>query len=459
MTAIAVVGAGISGLVAAHRLSKEGHTVTVYEAAEQLGGTLSQLLIDDKLLDVGAEAFITRRPEVLELLSELGLTEKIVYPVGKSPALLVEGRLVSVARNCLMGIPSDSKPLQHLISEEESARIDSESERDFFWTKGMDISVGELVATRYCRAVVSRSVDPLLTGVYSADADNISLRAAIPALAKKFDDGAASLSIAVRELLAETSIGPIDSVFGSLQDTYRTLTAALESERVNYLRGVTVSQITGGVGNWGINGENYAAVVVALPARSAAELFGSEFSALTTILTKIDSAGSAVVILKLPRNQQLPEHSGILVASDSCIDPTAPVAAKAFTFLTNKWSHLSDDYHYVRVSFGKYGENRLENLTDNELIKTATTQLEKILVDSGYAAESALRAVVQRWPVGLPHYAPGHVDRISNFDSSVPPTLAFAGASYSGVGVPACIGRAESAARAVLDALKNTDER
>ena len=72
-----VVGGGISGLAAAYRLRVSAGpdaSITVFDPADRLGGVLRTERIGGQPLDVGAEAFIARRPEVPALLAELGLT-------------------------------------------------------------------------------------------------------------------------------------------------------------------------------------------------------------------------------------------------------------------------------------------------------------------------------------------------------------------------------------------------
>ena len=61
---VAVVGAGISGLAAAWRLSTgpDAARVTVLEASGQVGGKLRLAEIDGLVVDVGAEAMLARRP-------------------------------------------------------------------------------------------------------------------------------------------------------------------------------------------------------------------------------------------------------------------------------------------------------------------------------------------------------------------------------------------------------------
>ena len=73
---VAVVGGGISGLAAAHRLRTllgPAARITVLERSERLGGVLRTVDLAGVPYDVGAEAFLVRRPEMVALAAELGL--------------------------------------------------------------------------------------------------------------------------------------------------------------------------------------------------------------------------------------------------------------------------------------------------------------------------------------------------------------------------------------------------
>ena len=72
-----------------------------------------------------------------------------------------------------------------------------------------------------------------------------------------------------------------------------------------------------------------------------------------------------------------------------------------------------------------------------------------------------------RWPPpswvtrsggGLPQYTVGHRDRVATIHEAVgaQPGLAVCGAAYAGIGIPACISTADSAAQRVRDFIKST---
>ena len=105
-----VVGGGISGLVAAYQLRLESPeaSIEVLEASDRVGGKLDTADFPSGPMELGAEAFIGRRPEAAELVDELGLTDRLRHPGGAGSAILTGGRLVPMPRGTLMGLPSDA---------------------------------------------------------------------------------------------------------------------------------------------------------------------------------------------------------------------------------------------------------------------------------------------------------------------------------------------------------------
>ncbi|MCW0214133.1 MAG: protoporphyrinogen oxidase, partial [Pseudonocardia sp.] len=177
---IAVVGGGISGLAAAHRLrTLLGPTaaITVLEQRGRTGGVLHTAELAGMPFDVGAEAFLARRPEVPALLRELGLEGEIVHPTRASPSIRAGGRTVGLPPGTLMGVPTSHARLDDVLSPAGLAAVAVEPQRPLTWTPGEDVSLGGLLRERFGPEVPARLTDPLLGGVYAGRVDDLGLRA------------------------------------------------------------------------------------------------------------------------------------------------------------------------------------------------------------------------------------------------------------------------------------------
>ncbi|MEV0433028.1 protoporphyrinogen oxidase [Nocardia sp. NPDC050413] len=445
---IAVVGGGISGLVAAYRLRQhlgESADIVVLEQRGRAGGVLHTGELAGEPVDLGAEAFVGRRPEVIELMGELGLDDQLVRPAGKRPLVWAGGSAHPLPGRTLMGIPSDAESLRGLVDDETLHRMATEPERPLRWEPGSDVDVQSLVAERFGRQVVERSVDPLLGGVYAGISASIGIRAALPTLAAALDQGAPSLTDAVRKAMPAPSSAP---VFGGLRDGYGALLAALiEASRARLVTDLSATRLARSPQGWVVDPLGVVdAVVLATPAPVTARLLHYVAPEAAVLAEGIELSSSALVAMALPKDTALPDNSGILVATGE------PLRAKAFTLSSRKWPHLAArDVALVRASFGRFGDEKPLTWTDDELIAAAVEDLSTV---TG-ATITPHAAVVQRWPGGLPQYAPGHTERIDAIEAAIAPLegLAVAGAYLRGVGVPACVAAGTAAAERVAHSL------
>ncbi|HKH51017.1 MAG TPA: FAD-dependent oxidoreductase, partial [Mycobacterium sp.] len=239
----AVVGGGISGLVAAYRLrvaAGPDATITVFDPADRLGGVLRTERIGGQPLDVGAEAFVARRPEVPALLAELGLARRQIGTTGARPLIYSQSTLHPLPTGTLQGIPAQPHALAGLVDASAITWMLDERTRPFSWQPGADPSVADLVGDRFGDQVVARSVDPLLAGVYAGSAATIGLRSAAPMLAAALDMGARNLTDAVREALPPPLTG---SVFGAVDGGYAVLVDELVRRAGVHWAQVTVQQV------------------------------------------------------------------------------------------------------------------------------------------------------------------------------------------------------------------------
>jgi oxygen-dependent protoporphyrinogen oxidase len=457
---VAVVGAGVSGLAAAHRLRTllgARATITVLEQRNRTGGVLRTVDLAGVPYDVGAEAFLARRPEMAVLLAELRLSGEQVYPTAAKASLRAGGRSAALPAATLLGVPTSAARLDGLLSAAGLAAVAAEPTLPLEWERGSDVALGGLMRERFGEELADRLADPLLGGVYSGRVDALGLRATVPALAAALDDGAPSLTAAADAATpppARRDAAPAP-VFGALCGGYRVLLDALAAEADAHLRlGTTVRELRPHETGWRLTlGPTTApevldadAVVLAIPAPAAARLLSDTAPGAARAAAEIELASSVVVALAYRGEDaaRLPPTSGALIATGE------PLSAKAFTHSTNKWSHLSPDgLVRLRASLGRFGEAESLQVDDAELVRRVRADLATL---TGITAEP-VAVHVQRWGGGLPQYGVGHLDRVRAIEHGLPAGLAVAGSALHGVGVPACIGTGRAAAERLIEHL------
>lgn len=439
-----VVGGGISGLVAAYRLrvaAGPDASITLFDPADRLGGVLRTERIGGQPMDVGAEAFVARRPEVPALLAELGLANRQIGTTGARPLIYSQARLHPLPTGTLQGIPAQPSALAGLVDDATIAWMQGERDRPFAWRPGADPSVAELVGDRFGEQVVTRSVEPLLTGVYAGNAATIGVRSAVPTLAVVLDRGAPSLTDAVREAVPPPVTG---SVFGAVEGGYRVLVDELVRRAGVHWRQVTVEGLHRDGRGWELvddegNRHHADAVVLAVPAPRLARLVAEVAPQSAAAAGRIPVASTALVALALPGGTPVPQQSGVLVSSGERL------RSKAVTLTSRKWG-ARGNVELVRLSFGRFGDNSARSVGDEELLTWAAEDLATLF---GVRTEP-VDFHVQRWIDAMPQYGPGHGALVAELRAGLPPTIAVAGGFLDGIGVPACVSAATRAAAALV---------
>ena len=461
---VAVVGGGISGLAAAHRLRTllgPAAEIVVLEQRGRPGGVLRTVDLAGAPYDVGAEAFLWRRPEVRDLLDELGLAGEVVHPAGAAPSVRAGGVTVPLPPGTLLGVPTSAARLDGVLSPAGAAAAAAERDRALHWTGGGDVALGALLRDRFGDELADRLADPLLGGVYAGRVDALGLRATLPAVAAALDAGAPSLTAAADRAIAAADSGSgvparparepaaPSPVFGALRGGYATLVDALTAG-VDVRLSTTVRGLHRRTDGWllvlgpGQDDLVADAVVLAVPGPAVARLLADVAPAAARAAGEIELASSVVVALAYRETDaaSLPDTSGVLVAAGE------PVSIKAATHSARKWAHLAaaatDGHVRLRTSLGRFGEEATLQVDDAELVARSRADLATL---AGITA-APVAVHVQRWGGGLPQYAVGHVDRVRAIEEAVAgvPGLAVAGAALHGVGVPACVGTARAAA-------------
>lgn len=357
---VAVVGGGISGLTAGYLAASGGVRVTVLEGASRPGGKLAVSDVAGVAVDEGAEALLARRPEGLELIGRLGLTERLVYPTTTAARIWSRGALRPLPAGQVMGIPADLSALAEAELLSPSGLLRVPLDLVLPATRGApgpgpgtgrdaDVSVADYVGARLGRELVDRLVEPLLGGVYAGRVEDLSFTATMPAVA-----GAArthrSLIMAARSVQAAGPARP-GPVFATVRGGLGGLPAVLAA-RIAELGGTvrtraTVREVRRTPAGWRLTIGSACsperldadAVIIAVPARSAARLLAADVPAAAAELAGIDCASMAIVTLAYAADA--PDVAAALRLGSGYLVPAVEGrAVKAVTFSSAKWPHL-----------------------------------------------------------------------------------------------------------------------
>lgn len=449
-----VVGGGISGLVAAYRLLDDGIDVTLLEADDRAGGKiLTTPFAGLPAVDCGADAFLARVPDAVELCRELGFGDELISPAAGNAYIWTTGALRPIPTPNFLGVPLDADALRASNIVDDAAvdaiAVDLARDTDDGMPEG-DESLGSLVRRRLGDQILERLVDPLLGGIYAGDADRLSLHAGAPQIAAAARRDA-SLVRALRDMQREAAAaappGPPKPVFFAPPDGMSRLVRELEQRLGERVRcGSPVTSIERDGERWRVDGHDADAVVIATPAFVTAQLLHDIAPRASALAASIDYAGVVLVTFAFERRSV----ARPLDASGFLVPKTERRLLTACSWSSTKWAHLSlDDRVVMRASAGHYGNERALELDDDALV---AAMLDEIGESTGVDGEP-IEVRVTRWPRSFPQYTPGHLDRVGEIDAALAteaPGVALVGAAYRGIGIPACVGNATRVARTVV---------
>jgi oxygen-dependent protoporphyrinogen oxidase len=202
-----------------------------------------------------------------------------------------------------------------------------------------------------------------------------------------------------------------------------------------------IERVTGG--GWAVDGERADTVVIATPAFVTAGLLADVAPTASAAANAIDYAGVVLVTFAFDRASVARE----LDASGFLVPKVEGLLLTACSWTSSKWAHLGrDDQVVVRASAGHYGNEHALALDDDVLVQAMLGELSETMAVHGEPSEVR----ISRWPSAVPQYPPGHAARIDALDAALleeAPGIVLTGAAYRGIGIPACIGSANAAAR------------
>ncbi len=455
-----VVGGGITGLTAAYRLTKLAPTasITLLEGDARLGGKIrSSSFAGIDGIDESADAFLTRVPYAMDLAAELGLAADLTSPAVASANVWWNG-LHPIPEGLLLGVPSDLRKLARSKLLTWPGKFRAALEPILPATGVSSDSVGRIIRKRFGKQVHERLVDPLVGSIYAADTIRFSL-AGVPQI-EALATNHRSLLLGARRMRAKAPAvsGPIFATpLRGMAALTEALVDALRDAGAEIRTGTMVSTIERAGTAWKVclsNGTSIDAdgIILATPARTTAPVLADVSPSSATALAAFEHAGVVMVTLAVAGREwpdELRGYSGYLVPK--------PVQqwVTAVSFATTKWQHwnpVDDDGEpamILRISLGRDGRDLTDECED-ALLAAAISEVGRHL---GLTLQPFAQRLT-RWPMAFPQYRPGHNTRVTALEARLAedaPGILVVGASYRGIGIPACIDQANRAARTLTE--------
>jgi oxygen-dependent protoporphyrinogen oxidase len=471
---IVVIGGGIAGLAAAHRvteLAKEKSLaidLTLLEASSRLGGPIATEKIDDFLVEAGPDSFITEKPWALRLCERIGLAPRLVSTQSGYQKIYIvhRGKLIALPEGFFLLAPTRLWPFLQspLFSWSGKLRMASELLLPRGNING-DESLGSFVRRRFGSEALERVAQPLVGGIYASDPDELSLAATMPRF-KEMERQRRSVILAMwseqrrRARIRESGSGARWSLFvtlaGGMQEFVDAIAQRIPQGAIRLSSPVTHLSRDEGKKNWRIAiGDNEVitadAVIVAAPAFQAAEILGPIANDAAVELKQIAYASTATVSLayRCEDFPRAPDSFGFVVPA---IEGRKIMAC---TFSSLKYSGRAPDGHILLRAFvgGALQANLFEE-DDATMKKNVRAELADLL---GVTARP-LFSRIWRHPHSMPQYHVGHVARVERIEQALQRfrSLARAGSAYHGVGISDCVRTGEEAAEKISTALRLT---
>ena len=462
MKRIAIIGGGISGLSAAFSLEKRRQAgasleYALFESSPRLGGVLVTERMDGCLVEAGPDSFLTEKPWASDLCRGVGLGEQLIgsNDADRITYILTNGKLVGIPDGLMFMVPTKITPT--MLSPLFSARTKLQMAREWFHPPrkaDADETVASFVERHYGSEMVDRLADPLLSGVYGGEASQLSVRAVLPRFAE-MEATYGSLGramLAARKKMGHASKVPTRPLFTSLKNGMQQMVDAIVSRLpASALNANTpVQRVQQENGSWvisaGYASDEFDAVIMAIPARAAAELLSTTNESLASELRGIQYTSSVTVNLGYDRSVRasLPPGFGFIVPRS---EGRRMLAA---TFVHNKFSRRApDDRALLRCFIGGARNEQVLEAPDEEIIGIVRKELGQIIK----LTADPLFTRVYRWRNAMAQYGVGHLERLQRIDGLLQslPGLALAGNGYRGIGVPDCVrSGSEAASKALL---------
>jgi len=483
MRKIIVIGGGIAGLSAAYHAvratasarqgSQSPLQVTLLEAGNHWGGkiTTDRVPFDDGdfIIEGGPDTFLATKPWGVALCKEMGLGDRLhgTNQQQKNTYVLHKNKLQPLPDGLAMMIPTNIPSIlkSGLVSWPGKIRMGF----DFLLPSQNgqhDESLGQFVSRRLGREAYENLIEPLMSGIYAGDGDQLSLRSTFPYLhdlEHKYGSlarGALKMrqGMAARGKSTQGSRSAFLTPTTGLAEMVEKLVERLTENGADLRLNASVQTLErSNVGTWTValeNGDVLEAdgVVIAAPAYAAGKITSGLDPELATVLGSIPYASTATVTLAYRQS----DLSRPLDGYGYVIPRREGRRALACTWTSTKFPHRAPDgYALIRVFVGRAGQESDIPWDEAGLLDLAREELDLTL---GITAEPLVSRVFI-WESAMPQYNLGHPEKLAQIDAALEkhPGLALAGNGYRGIGIPDCIHSGELAVEKILLSLRTTE--
>lgn len=462
---IAVVGGGITGLSAAYYLQqtirKQGldYEVKLIEASHRLGGKIKTLKQDGYTIERGPDSLLARKPAIMKLIDELDLRDKMVRNHTGQSFILINNKLYNMPTGAFMGVPKQISTFFTLNAVSMTGKLRALGDLVKPRSKmGTDQSLGAFMRYRFGDELVDKIIDPLLSGIYSGDLDQMSLMATFPnfyELEQKYGSLIKGLKETLPKPKNKKGAKKRAGMFVSFRDGLETIIHKLsdELEENTVLLNTAVDHIEKKddvyhllLGDGEVLKAN--AIVLATQHDAVPRMF-SQYK-FFNILNTIPITSSANVVLGFDQKDIKKDIDG----TGFLVSKTSKVNITACTWTHKKWPTTTPEGKaLIRCYVGRPDTPEIVDLPDEELIDIVRKDLKKTMK---LKAKPEFH-VVTRWKNARPQYNVGHVekmDTIRKYTNEHLPGVFLAGSSYEGAGIPDCVAQGEKAAENVISFLR-----
>ena len=455
---IAIIGGGITGLSAAYhaQISFPGAKIILLESADRLGGVLQTDHVDGYTIERSADMFVTDPPHALDVCQQLGREGELIQttPTRDRAFVATSDSMHPVPSGLSLMLPNDLDSVlgSPLLDEKAKQRFQQEADVPARQSD-QDESLESFAVRRYGQSVFEQLVQPLVSGIYTADPKKLSMNATM----KRFVDMEQKHGSLIRAAENARSSAHEKQASGARYGLFRAPQKGMEQlvgwlaeslERTECRLSCQVDQIKKNDSGWKIqtcsvvdgakeSPETIDAdgIVVATSASVAGNLLGEVDGELARELGTIKAASSAIVVMGVGRDQIAGQFDGYGIIVPSVLG--RKVIATSFS--SNKFAGRAPvGKLLIRTFIGGALQAELVELDDEALIKIAVEELKATV---GFSGQPELSRVY-RWRNCMPQYHLGHVERVESIQqmtTSRHSGLELAGNSYRGVGIPACI--------------------